>query len=175
MDSLIKQEPDNPFFYELKGQILLESGRVAEAVPLYKKSVDMVPDSAQLREAYGHALLESHDTNINLDLAIQQLLEANRLEDHMPLTWHLLASAWGRKAELTQNPQFDAMATYALAEESSAKGADKPAAQLAERAMKGLPKGSTYWLRAQDIKLSVAAADPDHADDKEKHDKGGDH
>jgi predicted Zn-dependent protease len=172
-DTLIKEEPENPFFYELKAQILFESGRVADSLPLYKKANDLLPDSAQLREAYGHALLESHD-NSKIDLAVQQLLEANHLEDHMPFTWHLLASAWGRKAELTQNTQFEAMATYALAEEAAAKGSDKESSLLAQRAMKGLPKGSTYWLRAQDIKLSVAAADPDHADDKDKRDKDRD-
>jgi predicted Zn-dependent protease len=162
-DSLIKQEPDNPFFYELKGQILFDSGHVQDSVAVYKKSVDLLPSSALLRQSYGQSLVESQ-IPANLDPAIAQLLEANHLEDHMPFTWHLLAAAWGRKAEISGNVEMEAMATYALAEEAAAKGNDKPAAQLAERAMKGLPKGSTYWLRAQDIKLSVAAADPDKKD-----------
>jgi len=161
-DSLIKQETSNPFFYELKGQILFENGRVEESIANYKKAVDLLPDSAVLRQAYGHALLESREQKKNedrLDLAIQNLLESNRLEEHIPSTWRFLASAWGRKAEMTKDSRFEYMATYALAEESAALGKDKAAAHLAGRAMKGLPKGSPYWLRAQDIKLSSVSDD----------------
>ncbi len=32
IDSLIQTQPSNPYFYELKGQALLEGGRPAEAV-----------------------------------------------------------------------------------------------------------------------------------------------
>ncbi len=159
-DGLIKQEASNPFFYELKGQILFENGRVEDSIANYKKAVDLMPDSAVLRQAYGHALLESREhkkKEAHLDLAIQNLLESNRLEEHVPSTWRFLASAWGRKAEMTKDNRLEFMATYALAEESAALGKDKAAAQLASRAMKGLPKGSPYWLRAQDIKLSTAS------------------
>ena len=167
-DGLIKQEPSNPFFYELKAQIAFENGRIEDSVINYKKANELLPDSALLRQAYGHALLESRDQTKDasrLDLAIQQLLESNRLEDRTPMTWRFLASAWGRKAELSGDPQFEAMATYALAEESAAMGNDHAAGQLADRAMKGLRKGSTYWLRAQDIKLSTT---PDDERDKDR-------
>ncbi len=168
-DALIKQEASNPFFYELRGQILFENGRIEESLSQYKKAVELLPDSALLHQAYGHALLESKapSKDANLDLAIQHLLESNRLEEHIPSTWRFLASAWGRKAETAKEGHFEAMATYALAEESAALGKEKAAAQLADRAMKGLPKGSPYWLRAQDIKLSTAAAE-DHDNPKKK-------
>jgi predicted Zn-dependent protease len=161
-DGLIKQEPNNPFFYELKAQIEFENGRIEESLVNYKKANDLLPDSAILQQAYGHALLENRDQRkeaARLDLAIQHLLESNRLEGHMPMTWRFLASAWGRKSETTKEARFEAMATYALAEESAALGNEKAAGRLADRAMKGLPKGSAYWLRAQDIKLSTAQDD----------------
>ncbi len=170
-DDLIKEEPENPFFYELKAQIQFENGRVEEAIVHYKKATDLLPDSALLQQAYGHALLESKDQGKDasrLDLAIQHLLESNRLEDREPLTWRFLASAWGRKAEMTKDVRYEAMATYALAEESAAQGNDKAAGRLAERAMKGLPKGSAYWLRAQDIKLSTTPEDGDRKKDEDK-------
>jgi predicted Zn-dependent protease len=119
-----------------------------------------------LHQAYGHALLESR-SDAKLDLAIQQLLEANRLEDRVPGTWRFLAAAWGRKAEVTGDQRYAATATYALAEEAAAMGRDRAAAQYADRAMKGLPKGSAYWLRAQDIKLSAGGAE----DEKGKGDR----
>ncbi len=164
MDGLITEEPDNPFFYELKAQALFENGRVEEAVPLYKKSVDLLPDSALLRIAYGHALLESKDTS-RIDLAIKQLTEAHRLEERAPEIWRFLASAWGRKAELTKDPQYEGLVSYALAEEAMARGAEKEAGRYADRALKGLSKGSPYWLRAQDIKLTT---DKEHKEDRER-------
>ena len=165
-DSLVHEEPANPFFYELKAQIQFENGRVDESIGNYKRANELLTDSALLREAYGHALLESKDQS-HLDLAIQNLLQANQLEGRDPGVWHFLASAWGRKADITKNPEFEGMATYALAEEAVSQGHDKAAGQLADRAMKGLKKGSPYWLRAQDIKLSTAP-DDDKKDEKEK-------
>jgi predicted Zn-dependent protease len=163
-DTLIHEEPNNPFFYELKGQIQFENGKIDESIANYKHANELLPDSALLRTAYGHALLESKNPN-HIDIAIQNLLEANHIEGRDPTVWRFLAAAWGRKAEITKDTQYQGMATYALAEEAVAAGHDKAAGQLADRAMKVLKKGSTYWLRAQDIKLSTAPAD-----DKDKHD-----
>ncbi len=171
IDGLIKQEPDNPFFYELKAQVQFENSRIEGAVSNYKKSVDLLPSSPLLRQAYGHALLEAKDRakeNARLDLAIRELQESNRLESRVPLTWRFLAGAWGRKAELTKEASYKAMATYALAEEAAAQGNDKTASRLAARAMKNLPKGSAYWLRAQDIKLSAEQDDEDGGEKDKK-------
>ncbi|MDD3287694.1 MAG: M48 family metalloprotease [Alphaproteobacteria bacterium] len=154
VDGLIKEEPNNPYFHELKAQMLFDNGRIEEAVDIYKKVVDMVPDSGLLRISYGHALLESKNKS-RLDLAIQQLLDAIRLEEKNAQTWRLLASAWGQKAELTKDSRYEGMAVYALAEEAITQGAEKEARQLADRALKLLPKGSPYWVKAQDIKLST--------------------
>jgi predicted Zn-dependent protease len=165
-DGLIGEEPNNPFFYELKAQIQFENGRIEPAIANYKRANELLKNSALLRTAYGHALLESKDQS-HLDLAIQNLLEANQLEGRDPAVWHFLASAWGRKAEVAKDPHFEAMATYALAEEAVAEGHDRAAGQLADRAMKGLSKGSAYWLRAQDIKLSTTPED-DKAEKKDK-------
>jgi predicted Zn-dependent protease len=169
LNDLLKEEPANPFFYEMKGQILLENGRVDEAITCYATANKLLPDSSLLRASYGHALLEQR-TNPNIDLAVHQLEEANRLEERVPYVWHLLASAWGRKAELTKNPVFEGMATYALAEEAAARGNDSEAGQLASRAMKVLPKNSTYWLHAQDIKLTTSP-DDEGGGKKDKKDK----
>ncbi|MDE1900555.1 MAG: M48 family metalloprotease [Alphaproteobacteria bacterium] len=159
LDGLIAQKPDDPFFYEMKAQVQFDDGRIDAAIPNYAKANALLPDSALLRQEYGHALLESNDTTgmgARIDLAITQLLESNRLEGREPETWRFLAEAWGRKGDLTSDPQYTALASYALAEEAAAQGHDAAASQLAARAMKGLPPNSPYWLRAQDIKLSLA-------------------
>jgi len=157
-DSLIREEPENPFFHELKAQMLFENGKIEEAAALYGKAAELQPDSALLRLAYGHALLESKNPGA-LDKAIQNLTEANRISPHDPETWRLLASAWGRKGELSKDPLYSGYASYALAEEAAARGADREARQYADRALKALPKSSPYWLRAQDIKISMDKSD----------------
>src|SRR5260370_38062918 len=48
IDGLIQQEPNNPYFHELKGQMLFENGRVADAVAPYQAAVRLAPDVALL-------------------------------------------------------------------------------------------------------------------------------
>jgi predicted Zn-dependent protease len=153
METLLAEEPDNPYFIELKAQMLFENGRIREAAPLYAKAVEQAPQSSLIRAAYGHALLELN-TAKDLDLAIEQLERAHRLEPDLLYVWRLLAAAWGRKAEITGEEKYRGLTSYALAEDGVARQS-KDAKAYAEQAIKWLPKGSAYWLRAQDIKLSL--------------------
>jgi predicted Zn-dependent protease len=155
LDGLLQAEPKNPFFWELKGQILFENGQVAAAVPAYRQAVDLFPDSALLRTSYAQTLVELNRPD-QLDEAITQLQEANRLEARSPLTWRLLATSWGKQGK-------EGDAAYALAEESLAKGDTKTAKGFASRAMKLLKPGAPGWLRAQDISLM-----PDDEDDNRR-------
>ncbi len=144
-------EPNNPFFYELQAQIYFENGRVAEALPLYRKAVGLYGDSSLLRASFGHALIESRNDK-NLPEAEQQLLESLRLEAHQPFVWRLLATLWGRQG-------LDGQSAYALAEEAMARGDNAGAATLAERAEKLLPKDSPFLLKVADIKASSKKPD----------------
>ncbi|HBM90839.1 MAG TPA: peptidase M48 [Rhodospirillaceae bacterium] len=154
IDRLLKEEPDNPFFHELKGQILFENGRIKPAIVSYQKAVALLSDSALLRIAYAHALLESKD-DTQLDKIIKQLTEADRLEARDPQTWRFLAAAWNRKHKITQVSYYQGLVFYGLAEESIALNKKEAASRYALRAIGILPKGSPYWLRAQDIRLET--------------------
>src|SRR3546814_12125593 len=55
IDALLQERPDDPYFHELKGQMLLEHGRVAESVPEYEAAVRVLPQSAQIRQALAKA------------------------------------------------------------------------------------------------------------------------
>ena len=144
MDALIKEEPANPYFYELKGQILFENGRVDDAVRVYKKAVDLKPDAGLIEASYGHALLEIQSSRY-LDEAIVRLNESLKTEPREASTLRFLATAWGRKND-------EGMVSYCLAEEALSNGDIGSAHKWAERALKLLPKGSSYVIRAQDIK-----------------------
>jgi len=149
IDTLLKDEPNNPFFLELKAQIFFETGQILKSVIFYKKAVSILPDSALLRLAYGHALLE----NDNINQSIIELKEAGRLEERSPQTWHLLAIAYGRKSRINKSRKYQGLSLYSLAEEAISLRKYKDAKKYANRSIKLLKKGSPYWLRAQDIKL----------------------
>ena len=152
IDALIAQEPRNPYFYELKGQVLMENRRLAESLAPYRKSVELDPQSGLLRGALAQALIEIN-TPAYTEEALKQLDFATRQEKDAPMLWRLVATAWGRKNN-------DGMVAYAMAEEAIARG-DRAAARFhSEHAEKLLPRGSPGWLRAQDIH---AVADDKHS------------
>lgn len=150
MDSMLKEEPDDPFFLEQKGQILFQSGRVKDALPFYQKALALKPTEPLLRQETAQVMIETEDPAY-LKEAIADLSEATRLEPNEPLSWHLMAIAQGRAGNLPE-------ASLSQAEEQLALGKKKQAKFFANKAMDGLPIGSPSWQRAQDI-LGVSESD----------------
>lgn len=151
IDGLIAAEPDNPFFHELKGQVLLENGRIAESLDPYRQAAALLPESPLLRGALAQALIETGDDTL-LDEALGHLQEAVREERRSPMLWRLTATAHGRRGD-------QGLLSYAQAEHALAQG-DRAAARFhAERAEQLLPAGSPGWLRAQDIRTIAGTAE----------------
>jgi predicted Zn-dependent protease len=96
-DTLLKDEPKNPYFLELKGQMLGDFGRISEAVPYYKQAIEQDPKSGLIRTAYAHALIETAGNNESqLQTAITQLERAQRDEPRSTRIHRLLATAYGK-------------------------------------------------------------------------------
>jgi len=147
-DGLIQQEPQNAYFHEMKGDLLLQNGRAVEAVGPYRKAVSLAPDANPIRVSLAHALLEQHDPK-QADEAIRNLqVAAKSQQGQSAFLWRLMAQAWSMK----DNP---GMVAYASAEEAFAQGDRPRAIAMAERAEKLLPAGSPGWLRAQDIRSQI--------------------
>ena len=165
VDGLIKDEPENPYFYELKGQMLVDYGRVADGVPAYARAVALLPDAPLIRIPYANALLEStgNQDKGQIKEAINQLQRATRDEPRSILAQHLLATAYGR---LGQEP----VAKLHLAEEGALKGDKRFAREQAREAQLGLKPGSPDWIIARDILESLGPGD---APDRTGHDGGG--
>ena len=145
IDVLIKQEPKNPYFLELKGQMLVDFGDVSKALPYYKKALSIMPNSGLIRTAYAHALIESNTPdNTQLKEAIKQLKQAQIQEPRALRIPRLLATAYGQIGE-------EGKANLYLAEEALLKGQRDYARQFVTIASKSLEKGSADWYRAQDI------------------------
>jgi predicted Zn-dependent protease len=97
LDALIAAKPDWPYFYEIKGQFLFESGRVQEAATALRKAVELAPDAPLIRIMFAQALLGS-PTAQNVDEAITNLRTALAREDDSAMGYRQLASAYARKA-----------------------------------------------------------------------------
>lgn len=147
INALIKDYPDDPYFYELKGQILFETGRAAQAAEPYQKAVSLLPDSALMRLGLIQAQIEKDDAD-SLEQAQESLALFTNMSHEIPLIWRLQAVVYGRTGQ-------QGLASYALAEYNLALGNKKQAESFAERAVKMLPEGMPAQLRAQDILQSV--------------------
>jgi predicted Zn-dependent protease len=143
VDGLIAEYPEDPYFQELKGQILFENGRGAEAIGPYDKAVRLLPDSALLRIGLARTLIEQADPSLT-KRALAHLKQAVRLEQKNPFAWSQLAIAYGR------DRQFG-MSALALAEAALARGDKKEARYQAKRAAKQLKRDQAARLRAKDI------------------------
>jgi predicted Zn-dependent protease len=142
IDGLIQDYPRDPYFRELKGQMLFENGRIGEAVAPYEESVKLDPQSALLRVELAQVELETNDDAL-VPKALANLNEAVRFEDRNPEAWRFLAIAHGRSNNM-------GMMALALAEEGIADGNYGEARQQASRALKLLPAGPDKQ-RALDI------------------------
>jgi predicted Zn-dependent protease len=147
IDGLLAELPNDAYFHELKGQILFENGRVADARQPYETAVRLMPDAPLLRVGLAQVQLELNDPAVQAT-AYAHLREAIRADPDNPLAWRLLAVVHGREGRIGE-------AALALAEQAMVQNRPRDARQQAERAKKLLPQGSPSWLRAQDIRISA--------------------
>jgi predicted Zn-dependent protease len=143
IDGLIREYPNDPYFRELKGQMLFENGRIADAIQPYEEAVRLAPAAPLFRISLAQTYVESNDPKMN-KRAIAFLNDALRTENKETQGWHLLATAYGRDNQI-------GMAALALAEEGLAGGKKKLAQQQALRAKGLLPKNSAGYNRAENI------------------------
>ena len=147
IQSLLAEEPDNPYFLEMYGQINVEMGKVEEGIVPYRRAVEMLPDAPLIRVALGAALLGSENPRYTNE-AVQQLQTAISQDSDEPLGWYELALAYGRLGQKGK-------AELATAERYFIVDAFPQAMQFAVRAQRQLQQGSTDWQRATDI-LTIA-------------------
>ncbi|ODT13763.1 MAG: peptidase [Kaistia sp. SCN 65-12] len=141
--ALVRSRPNNPYFHELQGQVLLESGRAKEAVAPLRKAVAAAPKSGLLRIMLGQALVEVGDKK-SIDEAVKNLTIGLQSDPDMPIGYRSLARAYAMRGEV-------AMADLATAQGEFAEGKFASAKSRAKRAQSQFKTGSPAWLRADDI------------------------
>jgi predicted Zn-dependent protease len=148
VDSLLVEAPNDPYFNELKGQILFESGQAGAALRFYQLAAQLVPDSPLILRDLARVQMDIKDPP-QLDAAIANLSAALILESTAPFNWRLLAIAQGRKGDKGRS-------ALALGEEALLINKPSNARFHAGLARKLFKEGSREWLQAEDI-LAAAA------------------
>jgi predicted Zn-dependent protease len=153
IDALIHDFPTNPYYQELKGQMLFENGRIRDAIAPYEQAVKLAPDAALMRISLAQVYIESNDPALT-KRAIAYLNDAAQAEGREGMLWRLLATAYGRDNQL-------GMAALSLAEEALADTKKKDAQQQAQRAKQLLPKNTAAYARAEEIQREAKDLDSD--------------
>lgn len=143
LDGLLTVYPDDPFFWETKGQILFENGRVTDSIVPYRKAVEKLPDEDLIRISLAQSLIATED-NKYLDEAITHLQFALSRDPKNSFAWHQAATAYHRKDNA-------AMTYYTTAERFLLIGNLRGAMINAKHAVDTLPRDIPQWVRAQDI------------------------
>lgn len=155
IDGLIAREPDNPYFKELKGQMLVDFGRIEEAIPYYEAAAEALPNSGLIRIALAHAIIErSGRDEARLKQAIDHLERALLHEKRSTRAQRLLATAYGRSGR-------EDIAKLHLAEEALLQRRIPYARAQAEAALETLPEGSREWIKARDILTYIETQNPE--------------
>jgi predicted Zn-dependent protease len=149
IDGLIQVQPNNPYFYELRGQALLEGGKPAEAIAPLRKAVALANNAPLIEMLLGQALVATENKAYSEE-AIRLLRAAVVRETEAPIGYSQLAMAYGRKGDYAEADLASAQAAYL-------RGDNKTARELAARAKTRFAVGTPGWVRADDI---VAAKPP---------------
>lgn len=144
IDGLIAQSPRDPYFHELRGQMLFENQRVAESIPSFERAVALLPSSGLLKIALADALLQN-PTQPQL-LRAEKLLASVEQKERNSGYWRQMATIYDRTGNV-------GMRSLALAELAYARGDRVDAARHSTAAERLLKFGTPAHQRAQDIRF----------------------
>ena len=147
IDSLISEQSGDPYFHELRGQFLFESGRLREAWPSYELANKLLPGDTLLMCELARLEIEIGDAEL-INKAIASLERVVVHEPRNNAGWWLLSIGYGRAGRLSDS-------ALASAEQALLEGRSKDALLHAGRAIRGFETGSPSWLRANDVEQLV--------------------
>lgn len=145
--ALIASAPDDPYFLELEGQILLESGRPAEALAVLSRATALTNAQPLIATLYGHALIATENP-ANYEEAERVLRAAVARDRYNPFAWRQLGTVYAARGDLPR-------ASLASAEQQVMSGDYMQAVRSAKTAQAGLAEYSADWIRAQDIEMEA--------------------
>ncbi len=139
--TLISRTPDNPYFWELMGDIQYQFGHYDDSVNAYEKSLEMAGNAPQIQTALALVLVERNKPGDNIRAI--ELCKRALLAEQMPLTYWTLSRAYGN----TDPGRSD----WAMAEYYEMINKHQDAKKYAKRAKKNLKKTEPEYIKADDI------------------------
>ncbi|WP_373492261.1 M48 family metalloprotease [Parasphingorhabdus sp.] len=149
VNNLIASAPNDPYFLELQGQILLESGKPNEALQSLRRAVQLTNNQPLIASLFGHALIATEDPQYH-DEATQVLKAAVNKDNRNPFAWYQLGVVYSQQGDM-------ARAQLATAESSMLQRNYASAIRSSQIAMSGMPENTPDWIRAQDISFIAKA------------------
>lgn len=146
-DALLAAEPDDPYFLELKGQVLLESGQPVAALEPLRRATRLSGSEPLIAAIFGHALIATEDP-AHFEEAEQVLKVSVARDRENPFAWYQLGVVYAAKGDMPR-------ARLASAEQQIMSRRPAEALMNAEAAENALPTGSSDWIRAQDIAMQA--------------------
>ena len=144
IDKLISENKNNPYLYEIKGEILLASRQPDKAAAAYSRAAKLDKyNSGVIRGRLGFALVSTGDPK-KMKTAIRELRAAISADPSNYNAYTYLARAYSQSGDV-------AMAELTQAEGYFRAGNVREAKRFAVRAQKKLPKNTPNWQRASDI------------------------
>jgi predicted Zn-dependent protease len=142
VDKLVRENPQNAFFHELKADFLVRSGRAREAIEPLRSALRLAGDAPLIAVRLAQALDGETDPR-SVEEAVA-LARKSLVTDRNPQAYRLLASGYAKQGKVAQ-------ADLSIAEAHFLEGNIKQAQIFAKRAQRGLTEGSPEGLRAGDI------------------------
>lgn len=149
INGLIRQYPNDPYFYDTKAQILFENGKLAEAEKAYAKASGLLPGSALILTDYARTIIADDDKK-DLPRAIALLEQSKEIDDSYSATWRQLAIAYGKEGRL-------GLSYSALAEEAALSGDYRTVLQHVARARDLAKDDPSLMLLLDDLKRDAQA------------------
>lgn len=123
VDALLTQRTDNPYFYELKGQLLFELGNIQAALAAYKKAITLLPQADFIKLEYVSVLVNYNGkvSKEELQNAVDLLQRASIKQRNNPWIYRNLGIAYGKLGDLAQSNLLLAQAAILQNNYSEAK------------------------------------------------------
>jgi predicted Zn-dependent protease len=147
VDGLLAEEPHNPYFWELKGQMLFENGKIEDAIVAFREAVRLKPDASLIQVLMAHAMVESGDPAYTEETQ-GALGMALRRDPEDPFAWDLSAKSYAQAGNL-------GMSAYAASERALVTGNFPDVMRYTREAEKHLDRDTPAWYRLQDIKVAA--------------------
>jgi len=147
INKLIKKYPNNPYFHELKAQMLRDNGYIKESINNYLKAIEIIPNDSLMLIELAQAQINEESSN-NLLNAIKNLKKASLTENQNEKLWYLLSVAYGRNNEMSKSKYASAYSAYL-------KGDDVRALNFIQKAKKLVKKNSVEWNKLDNLESKI--------------------